>query len=255
MKIEGSVVLITGGASGIGECIAYYYMEKGGIVYVCDLQQEKGFELEKKTGSKIKYIKCDITNEEEVKSMFDTIKSEQGRIDIVINSAGIVLGELFATEKSTHSKETFEKIIKVNTYGSFLVSKFAAKLMIEKADMNKDCNGVIILIASIAGIEGQKGQTAYSASKGALIGMTLPMARDLGRYKIRVNSIAPGIIETPMTEGMRANKVGKSIIDATPLKVLGKPIHVCQSTEFVTTCDFVNGATIRVDGGVRLPHF
>jgi NAD(P)-dependent dehydrogenase (short-subunit alcohol dehydrogenase family) len=253
MKIEGSVTLITGGASGIGECIALYYLEKGAIVYICDLQEEKGLKLQSST--KLKFIKCDITNEDQVRAMVETIKSEQGRLDIVINSAGIVWAELFATEKSSHSKEAFEKVIKVNTLGSFLVSKYAAKLMIEKAESSKECNGVITFIASVAGIEGQKGQTAYAASKGALIGMTLPMARDLGRYKIRVNSIAPGIIETPMTEGMRQNKVGKSIIDATPLKVLGKPIHVCQATEFVATCDFVNGSTVRVDGGVRLPHF
>jgi NAD(P)-dependent dehydrogenase (short-subunit alcohol dehydrogenase family) len=255
MKIEKSVVLITGGASGIGECIAMYYMEKGGIVYICDLQEEKGKKLEANTKSKIKFIKCDITNESDVESMIEKIKSEQGRIDIVINSAGIVWAELVATEKTSHSKEAFEKVIKVNTLGSFLVSKYAAKLMVDNFDKTKECNGVIIFIASVAGIEGQKGQTAYSASKGALIGMTLPMARDLGRFKIRVNSIAPGIIETPMTEGMRQNKVGKIIIDATPLKTLGKPIHVCQATEFVVTNDFVNGSTVRVDGGVRLPHF
>jgi NAD(P)-dependent dehydrogenase (short-subunit alcohol dehydrogenase family) len=255
MKIEGSVVLVTGGASGIGECIALYYMEKGGIVYICDLQEEKGKNLEKSTNNKIKFIKCDITNEESVKSMVEQIKSEQGRLDILINSAGIVWAELFATEKSSHSKEGFEKTIKVNTLGSFLCSKYAAKVMIENFDTTKDCNGVIIFIASIAGIEGQRGQTAYAASKGSLLGMTLPMARDLGKFKIRVNSVAPGIIETPMTEGMRGNKVGKIIIDATPLKVLGKPIHVCQTTEFIVTCDFVNGSTVRVDGGVRLPHF
>lgn len=255
MKIEGSVVLVTGGASGIGECIALYYMEKGAVVYICDLQEEKGLKLQSSTNSKIKFIKCDITNEESVSSMVDQIKKEQGRLDILINSAGIIWAELFATEKSSHSKEGFEKTIKVNTLGSFLCSKYAAKLMIENFDKTKDCNGVIIFIASIVGIEGQKGQTAYAASKGSLLGMTLPMARDLGKFKIRVNSVAPGIIETPMTQGIKENRVGKSIIDATPLKVFGKPVHICQTTEFIVTCDFMNGSTIRVDGGVRLPHF
>jgi NAD(P)-dependent dehydrogenase (short-subunit alcohol dehydrogenase family) len=255
MKIEGSIVLVTGGASGIGEFIAFYYMERGAVVYICDLQEEKGKEIEKKSNSKIKFIKCDITNEDSVKNMIDSIKSEQGHLDILINSAGIVWGELLATDKAMHGSAIFDKVLKVNTFGSFLVSKYAAKLMIDTSDSKRDCNGVIILIASIAGIEGQKGQTAYSASKGALIGMTLPMARDLGRYKIRVNSVAPGIIESPMTAGMQGNKVGKTIIDSTPLKILGKPLHVCQTTEFIAVCDFVNGATIRVDGGVRLPHF
>lgn len=255
MKIEGSVVLITGGASGIGEYIAMYYMEKRAVVYICDLQAEKGVNLQNKSGDKIKFIKCDITDEDNVRSMMDQIKSEQGRIDVLINSAGIVWAELIATEKGSHGREAFEKVMKVNTYGSFLVSKYAAKLMIENFKKGNDCNGVIIFISSVAGIEGQRGQTAYSASKGALIGMTLPMARDLGKYKIRVNSVAPGIIETPMTEGMRKSKVGEMLIAATPLKVLGKPVHICQAAEFITTCDFINGAVLRVDGGVRFPHF
>ncbi len=255
MKIEGSVVLITGGVSGIGEYISLYYMEKGAIVYTCDIQNDKGQALVTKTNSKIKFIQCDITNEQSVSKMFSIIAQQEGRIDIVINSAGIAWGEVIANERGIHKSENFDKVVKVNTFGSFLVSKYAAKLMIEKMDSKNECNGVIIFVASVAAYEGQKGQTAYSASKGALTGMTLPMARDLGKYKIRVNSIAPGIIETPMTAGMRQNKVGKLIVEATPLKTLGKPVHVCQTAEYITVCDFVNGAIVRVDGGGRLPHF
>lgn len=257
MKIEGAVVLITGGASGIGENMAHYYSERKAIVYICDLQEVRGNKIQSDSNSKIKFIKCDIASEENVKSMFEIIKSEQGRIDILINSAGIIWGELIASEKNTHNKDNFEKVMKINTYGSFLVSKHAAKLMIEKNTSNKEsaCNGNIIFIASIAGYEGQRGQTAYSASKAALIGMTLPMARDLGRYRIRVNSIAPGIIQTPMAEGIGAPKILKTILDATPIRAIGQPVHISQASEFIVTCDFVNGTTLRVDGGCRLPNF
>lgn len=255
MKIEGSVILITGGASGIGETIAKYFMEKGGIIYICDLQESKGLKLQNDTDSKIKFIKCDITNDENVKQMIDLIAQERGRLDAVINSAGISFGELIASNKHTHNISNFERAYKINTYGSFLVSKHAAKLMCEKAEPSKECNGSIIFISSVAGIEGQRGQTAYSASKSALLGMVLPMARDLGKYKIRVNAIAPGLIETPMTETLKGSSIGKGLLQATPLGTFGKPPHIANAAEFLITNDFVNGTHIRVDGGIRFPSF
>ena len=116
MKIEGSVVLITGGASGIGEYLCQYYFKKGAVVYICDVQEVKGRKIESDSNSKIKFIKCDITNEEQVKNMIEIIKKEQGRIDTVINSAGVAWAELIASEKGTHSTETFEKVLKINVY-------------------------------------------------------------------------------------------------------------------------------------------
>src|SRR5688572_3009387 len=113
MKIENSVVLITGGASGIGESMALFYLEKAAIVYICDLQEEKGKKMESDSNSKIKFIKCDITNEDSVKSMIEKISKEQGRLDVVINSAGIAAAEILATEKSVHSNQVFEKVMKV----------------------------------------------------------------------------------------------------------------------------------------------
>ena len=255
MKIEGSVILVTGGASGIGEFIARSFYEKGGVVYICDLNEERGNQMQTSTNSKIRFIKCDISDENSVRNLVETIKKEQGRIDILVNSAGILKGEYIATNKATHSTSNFELLLKVNLLGTFMVAKYVAKLMIETSDPNKDCNGNIIMIASIAGIEGQKGQSAYSASKGGVIGLTLPMARDLGKYKIRVNCVAPGVIATPMSAGMEKTKFGQMILNNTPLQTYGKPIHVSQTVEFVVVNDYVNGTTIRVDGGCRLPHF
>jgi NAD(P)-dependent dehydrogenase (short-subunit alcohol dehydrogenase family) len=255
MKIENSVILITGGASGIGESIAMHLFRLGGVIYICDMNESKGNLVQSNSNEKIRFIKCDITNEDDVKAMIATIKEEQGRLDAVVNSAGIVHAELTATEKSIHNSDSFNKVFRVNTYGSFLVSKHSAALMIEKHDKDAECNGTIVFIASVAGLEGQRGQLAYSSSKGALVGMTLPMARDLGKWKIRVATIAPGLIETPMTAGFKDNKVGKMLIESTPIKSLGKPIHIALAAEFIIKNDFVNGTVIRVDGGIRFPHF
>jgi NAD(P)-dependent dehydrogenase (short-subunit alcohol dehydrogenase family) len=255
MKIQDSVVLVTGGASGIGEAIARYFHSKGALVYICDMQDEKGKKLESETNGKIKFIKCDITSEENVKKMLNEIKTNSIRIDTVINSAGISWGELIASEKGIHKSENFEKVMKVNVYGSFLVSKYAAKLMIETMDAKKECNGNIIFLGSVAAFDGQKGQTAYSASKGALVGMTLPMARDLGGFKIRVNCIAPGLILTPMSSTFDSTRVGKSILAATPLKRFGLPVEVASTAEYIASNDYVTGTVVRVDGGCRLPYF
>lgn len=255
MKIEGNIVLVTGGASGIGESIARHFLSKNSVVYICDMNEEKGKKLEAETQGKIKFIKCDITNEDMVKQMIEKIKTEQGRIDTVVNSAGIAWGELIASEKGVHKSPAFEKVMKINVFGSFLVSKYACKLMIEKADKNGVCNGNIMFLASVAAYDGQKGQTAYSASKGALTGMVLPMARDLGKYKIRVNCIAPGVIETPMAAGFASTRVGKEISGATPLKRFGLPVEIATTAEYIALNDYVNASVLRVDGGCRLPFF
>ncbi len=255
MKIEGSIVLVTGGASGIGLAITEWFLNLKAFVFICDLQEEKGKEVESIHKGFVKYIKCDITKEEAVKDMFDQIKQLKGRIDTIVNSAGIAYAELLATTKNVHKSEMFKKVFEINTFGSFLVSKYAAKLMIDNFDKESDCNGNIILIASIAGLEGQRGQTAYSASKAAIIGMALPMARDLGKFKIRVNTIAPGIIVTPMTKGILETGPMKSIVAQTPLGTTGKPENIAQTVEFIVKNDFVNGECLRVDGGVRFPQF
>lgn len=122
-------------------------------------------------------------------------------------------------------------------------------------DNKSDCNGNIIMIASVAGIEGMRGQLAYSASKAAVIGMTLPMARDLGKYKIRVNTIAPGVIVTPMLEGILETGPMISLRNQTPLGIMGLPINISQTVEYIVKNDFLNGEVIRVDGGVRFPQF
>jgi NAD(P)-dependent dehydrogenase (short-subunit alcohol dehydrogenase family) len=256
MFILNSVFLITGGASGLGKFMAHYFSNKGGIVYISDIADSNGKEIERASKYKIKYIKCDASKEKEVINMFDIIISEQGKIDVVINCAGIMISEPFASESTSFNSGNFKKLWKVNTLSAFLVSKFAAKLMIDKHDPTKDCNGVIILLSSLAVYTSTPGKVGYAASKGALSAITLPIARELGKYKIRVNSIAPGIIETPMTALLKTNQsLSKILLDATPLNCFGKPIHVAQASEYLVKCDFVTGTVIHIDGGLKIPLF
>jgi NAD(P)-dependent dehydrogenase (short-subunit alcohol dehydrogenase family) len=255
MKIKDSVILITGGASGIGEDMAITYSKQGAIVYICDLNIEKGKKIMKESNGKIMFIECDTTDENNVIDMFKIIVKNHKRVDVVINSAGIGIAELTATELSTHSWETFDKVWRINTYGIFLVSKHAANIMIKNYDPKADCNGVIIFISSVAAFDGQKGQIGYGMSKGAVVGMQLPMARDLGKYRIRVNTICPGVTATPLISSFKDNKIGVAIKEATPLKDFAKPEHITLTGQFMIECDFINGTEIRVDGGCRVPFF
>ena len=255
MKLTNLVCLVTGGVSGIGKAVAMDLAALNNIVYVCDLNEQSGKQIEAEGDGRIKFIKCNITNEAEVQAMVETIEKEQGRLEVCVNSAGIGGAAAFANSSKLFPTELYAKIIAVNLTGSFLVSKHAAKLMIKNAKKEAETNGVIIFLSSLAGLEGQNGQAAYSASKGALLGMTLPIARDLGKFKIRVNSICPGVIETPMTEGFGESTFGKAILNSSPLKAFGRPEHVSLTVKFMIENDQINGSYIRVDGGTRMPNF
>jgi len=261
MELKNLVVLITGGASGIGEAIALYLYNKESDVYICDLDSNKGSELEKATNGKIKFIRCDVTSEENVEEMINKIRKEKGRLDCLINCAGIGGFDYTATKDSVFSSKIFKKVMNINSFGTFNVSRFASKLMIDNVDNSKLCNGIIINISSIAGTDGPKSNVAYSASKGSVDGMTLPMARDLGKYKIRVNTIAPGPIYTPMmmSESLinkeKFENVEKMLKQATPLKRLGTTLDVVSVAEFLIKNTFINGTIIRIDGGIRGTHF
>jgi NAD(P)-dependent dehydrogenase (short-subunit alcohol dehydrogenase family) len=248
MRIEKSVILVTGGSSGIGKAMAEYLSNMGGKIYICDIQSDLGNKIENESQGKIKFIKCNVCNEEEVKSMVDQIYNESGRIDVLINNAGISGIVESVKDDMTTTIENFDKIYRINVYGVFLVSKYVAQKMIKCFNKETECNGCIIMISSIMGLHGMKGLTSYSASKGALIGMTLPMARDLGKYKIRVNSICPGLIPTPLIENIKGNIL--SVKNSTPIKRLGQTYEIAQACESLIINDFINGTIIKVDGGI-----
>ena len=264
MRIEGAIALVTGGASGIGLEIVKNLLSKGAIVYFCDVNQIKGRDVEnelnkelyeKKSLNYSSFVECDISVEEQVKSMIEIIKKKEKRIDIVINNAAIGLGQVFATKKSMFKSSDFKRLLEVNTYGAFYVSKYSAKLMIDNYNINKkeECTGNIIFISSVSSVEGMIAQSGYSASKAALNGMVLPMARDLGKYKIRVNAILPGVIKTPFIS--EEDSFVKSIIKSTPLNTIGSGESIAQAVEMIIKVDFINGENIRVDGGARFPMF
>lgn len=240
------IILITGGASGIGLDCALSYIKSKAFVIIVDMDNSKGLELEKQYNNQLKYFNCDVSNEDSVKEIFDEIEKKYKKIDVLINSAGIVSANSLLSINS----EVFKKVFMVNTFGTFLFSKYAAKLMIKSKT-----KGVIVMISSILGIEGQRGMLSYSSSKGALNGMTLPMARDLGKYGIRVNTIAPGLIVTPMSENSLESEGVKISINQSPLKMLGKPEHITKAIHFIDENKYLNGEILRIDGGVRLPHF
>ncbi len=240
MKIENSVIIITGGASGIGESMAITFSKQNAKVYICDIQQNK-----KLTDNySIKFIKCDVSNESEVKSMIDQVFTECGRVDIVINNAAIGGGH--SPEKNlSDSINNFHSIYKVNMLGVFLVSKYAAQKMIKTHDPDKKCNGVIIMLSSVFGLQGVNPWVSYSGSKGALLGMMMPMARDLGKYKIRVNCICPGYVPTPMVQDLPT----KHVVKIVPLKRGAETYEIAQAAESLIVNDYINAAYIKVDGG------
>jgi len=256
MELKNLIILVTGGASGLGEAIALNFKEKESDVYICDLDEKKGLELEKSTNNKIKFIKCDVTKEEDVEEMINRIRKEKGRIDCLVNCAGIFKAGFIATDKKVHNTNDFKKILSINTFGTFNVSRYAAKLMIDNFNKDKECNGVIINISSITATDGGFASTAYSASKYAIDSMTLPMARDLGKYKIRVVTLSPSATITPLTKAINVdNKLMDYFIAINPLKRLGLPEDITLATEFAIRNNYLNGTVIRIDGGKRVPHF
>ena len=218
MKIDKSLVaIVTGGASGLGRATVELLRSMEAKVVIADLNEDLGNELAKKL--ECDFFKTNVVDEKNVQELFRFTVEKYKRVHVVVNCAGIISAGTIIYSKGVLSSDVMEKVLKINVIGTLNVSKYGAKIMSEQEEVNGE-RGVIINVASVAGIEGQKGQVVYSASKGALIGMTLPMARDLGKYKIRVMTIAPGIFETPMGSGI-SQKYVELMNKNTPLGRLG----------------------------------
>ena len=208
--------IVTGGSSGIGEaCVRCLHSHKCKVI-IADLNIVLGQQLAAELSSNIHFIKTDVSDEESIKAMISKTMALFDSIHIVINSAGVAWSDFTASPKKVHSSKLFSDVFKINVLGTFNVCKFAAQLMMKQpsVDDTKE-KGVIINVASILGLEGQKGTVAYAASKAAIIGMTLPMARDLGKYGIRVMTLAPGLIETPMSQEFWAIIIRSNLLRET----------------------------------------
>ncbi len=252
MKLKNSVAVITGGASGLGEAVVRRVVAKGGKAAIFDLDSENGELLSSELGSSAIFISTDVSSEDNVTSSIDKTVETYGAINICINCAGIAAASKVIGKKGAHDLDLFKKVIEVNLVGTFNIIRLVTEKMILNNPGEDEERGVIINTASVAAYEGQIGQAAYSASKSGIVGLTLPIARELAERGIRVVSIAPGIMETPMLLGMPDN-VKDSLAKMVPFpKRLGLPDEFANLAEHIIENRFINGTTIRLDGAIRM---
>ncbi|MDC3408901.1 3-hydroxyacyl-CoA dehydrogenase [Burkholderiales bacterium] len=252
MEINNNTVIVTGGASGLGAATAEMIVAQGGNVIIADMNAQAGSALATKLGDSANFIECDVTKEDHAHATVDLAKTNFGGLQGLVNCAGIAIGEKTIGKNGPHRLETFTRVISINLIGSFNMLRIAADAM-SKQEPNIDGErGVIINTASVAAFDGQIGQAAYSASKGGLAGMTLPIARDLSRSGIRVMTIAPGIFETAMLMGMPKD-VQDSLGQQVPFPSrLGRPHEYAGLVQSIFNNVMLNGETIRLDGSIRM---
>ncbi len=252
MKMRDVVALITGGASGLGAGTAMRFVDGGARVMILDRDEEKGQALSAQLGKRTRFFQADITSESSIQAALEYSVAEFGGINVLINCAGVGIAMRTTSSRGPHPLEAFETVIRINLVGTFNVIRLASTVMADNAPLSSGERGVIVNTASIAAIEGQIGQAAYSASKGGIIGMTLPIARDLARYGIRVCAIAPGIFDTPLL-GNLPEDIRASLGAQMPFpQRLGKPSEFAQLARQIIENDMLNGETIRLDGALRM---
>ena len=252
MQLNQVKAIITGGASGLGHAVAQHLVTNGGHVALFDVNEDKGQEAAKSLGGNARFFRTDVTSEDGVAANVSAARDALGGLNVLVNCAGILGAGRMLGKEGPMPLSTFATTVLVNLVGRFNVAKAAASLM-QKNEAGEDGErGVIINTASVAAYEGQIGQAAYSASKGGVVGMTLPMARELSRFGIRVATIAPGIFWTPMVDGMPP-QVQESLSASIPVPSrLGKPDEFASTVAFILGNRYINGETIRLDGAVRL---
>ena len=248
MKFQGAVCIITGGSSGLGEATAKRLLELGAKVMIFDLQKPKE-ELYINNYVNLSFQKVDITDVKQVMIAIQNTIEMYDKINILINCAGIGYTEPTITAAGTHNYQKFVNVININLIGTFICCKYAAFYMKENDVDEDDERGVIINVASIAAMEGTKGQIAYAASKGGIVGMSMPMARDLGPYKIRVATIAPGPIDT----GIKMAPYAHKLKEASVVKRFGYPKEFAMFATHIIENPYIAGSVLRLDGGLVKP--
>ncbi len=252
MQITGITALVTGAASGLGAATSAALAAGGATVVGLDLpSQVEAHGAAAPAG--VRLVGADVTSEEDVSAALATIGASDGPLRLVVNCAGIAPAKRILGSKGVHDLATFQKTIAINLVGTFNVLRLAAEVIAKTAPVDEfGQRGVIINTASVAAFEGQIGQIAYSASKGGVVGMTLPAARDLARSGIRVNTIAPGIVDTPMLAGL-GEEVNQSLAESVPFPHrLARPDEYAQLVLMITAHDYLNAETIRMDGAIRM---
>ncbi len=253
MEVAGKGALIAGGASGLGEATARALAAAGAKVTIADLNAEKGEALAAELGDGASFVTADVTDEAAVSAAVDRAAEAEGGLRVAVCCAGIGWAERVAHKGGPHSFEPFSTVIKVNLIGTFNVMRFSAAAMSgNEADEGGE-RGVCINTASIAAFDGQIGQLAYSASKGGIVGMTLPAARDMAPRGIRVLTIAPGLFDTPLLAAL-PEEARQALGAGVPFPArLGQPAEYAQLVEQIVANPMLNGETIRLDGALRMP--
>ena len=252
MQLDQVKAIITGGASGLGHAVAQHLVAHGAQVALFDVNEDKGQAAAKELGAAARFFRTDVTSEDGVSANVAAARTAMGGLNMVMNCAGILGAGRVLGKEGPMPLSTFAGTVMVNLVGSFNVAKAAAALMQGNEAGEDGERGVIVNTASVAAFEGQIGQAAYSASKGGIVGMTLPMARELSRFGIRVATIAPGIFWTPMVDGM-PEAVQQSLSASIPFPSrLGQPEEFAETVAFILRNRYLNGGTIRLDGATRL---
>jgi NAD(P)-dependent dehydrogenase (short-subunit alcohol dehydrogenase family) len=252
MQVKDSTFLISGGSSGLGRATAVRLHAAGASVMIADLNLEQGEALVKQLGARAQFVRTDVSLESDAQAAVSGTIKAFGRIDGLINCAGIAPGERVVGKQGPHRLEVFARCVTINLVGTFNMIRIASAAMSEQTPNAAGERGVIINTASIAAYEGQIGQAAYAASKAGVIGMTLPIARELARAGIRVVTIAPGLFYTPMMQGLPV-EAQEALGKSTPFpQRLGQPDEYAALAQHILENEMLNGTTIRLDGAVRL---
>ena len=252
MELKGSTFIVTGGAAGLGGATAQMVVEQGGNVVIADVKEDVATAHAKALGPRARFFRTDVADEASGKACVAAAIESYGRVDGLVNCAGIVFGEKTVGKEGAHSLAGFVRTINVNLNGTFNMIRLTAEAMAKNEPNAEGERGVIVNTASVAAFDGQIGQAAYSASKGGIVGMTLPIARDLSRLGIRVMTIAPGLFNTPMA-GQIPPEIAESLGKMVPFPPrLGRPSEFASLVAEIVRNVMLNGEVIRLDGAIRM---
>ena len=251
MQIKDNVFVVTGGGSGLGAATARMLIDHGGKVVLVDVNADGGNAVAAQLGPNARFVSADVTDDASACNAFE-IAAQMGTLRGLVNCAGVAPAEKVVGRDGPHKLDSFARTININLIGSFNMIRLAAAMMGESAPDESGERGVLISTASVAAYDGQLGQAAYAASKGGIVSMTLPIARELARTGIRVMAIAPGIMETPMLLGM-PQEVQEALGKTVPFPArMGKPAEFAALVQHILSNKYLNGEVIRLDGSIRM---